>query len=428
MEGIDIGIVGAGVAGLHLALYLQKHAIPVTLYAEKTAEQQRTGRLPNTAAHWGNTRVRERELGVNHWDGEQGGKFGNFCFYFYIGIEPPLIFRGDFIEPGITIDQRIYLAKLLEDFEERGGSVVIGTLQANDLEALSEKHDLVVVSSGRGSLTQLFPRVPERSPYMQPQRLICTGIYHGIAQRDPMGVGLHLSPGHGELFEMPYFTFDGPQMALFFELVPGGDLEPLMQVRYDEDPKGFEATVLQALKDHFPTTLERLNTAEFGVTRPQDVLQGSITPTVRRAYARLDNGKFVLAMGDVHVVNDPLMGQGSNAASHAAFVVGQAIIEDDLAFDERWCRRTEACLWDYVGDVTEWNNYMLQVPPPMNVVQVLVAASQNKAVANVFADNFRTPGRNWDMLASPERTIAFLQKYGCESPLLNASESTAETR
>jgi 2-polyprenyl-6-methoxyphenol hydroxylase-like FAD-dependent oxidoreductase len=423
MEGI--GIVGAGVAGLHLALYLQQHNVPVTLYAEKTAEQQREGRLPNTAAHWGNTRVRERELGVNHWDGLLDGKFGNFCFHFYIGIDPPLIFRGDFIEPGITIDQRIYLARLLEDFEERGGKVVIGSLQASDLEPLSEQHDLVVVSSGRGSLTQLFPRMPERSPYTQPQRLICTGIYHGVPQREPIGVGLHISPGHGELFEMPYWTFDGAQMALFFELVPGGGMERLMQVRYEEDPKGFESTVLDVLKEHFPSTYERLNRAEIGVALPQDVLQGSITPTVRRAYTRLENGKYVLAMGDVHVVNDPLMGQGANAASHAAFVVGQAILEDNLAFDERWCRRTEARLWDFVGDVTEWNNYMLQVPMPLNVVQLLLAASQNKAVADVFADNFRRPGRNWDILASPERTIAFLHQYGSEAPLLSAGEPAA---
>lgn len=414
-----IGIVGAGVAGLHLALYLQKHAIPVTLYAEKTAEQQRSGQLPNAAAHWANTRARERELGVNHWDGELGGRFGLFCYHYSIGMKPPLIFRGDLLEPGMSIDQRLYLAKLLEDFEERGGSVVIGPLQASDLEPLSQKHDLVVVSSGHRSLTQLFPRVPEHSPYTQPQRLLCAGIYHGITQRDPIGVGINISPEHGQVFELPYLTFDGLQTALVFEIVPGGDLERLMQV-YAEDPKGFESTVLKALRDHFPSTLECINTAEFEVSRPQDVLQGAITPTVRRAYTRLESGKFVMAMGDAHVVNDPLIGQGANAASHAAFVVGQAILEDNLAFDERWCHRTETRLWDYVSAVTELSNYMLQVPTPLNAVQLLVAASQNKAIADVYADNFRAPSRNWDILASPERTAAFLRKFGCESPLSTA--------
>jgi hypothetical protein len=121
--------------------------------------------------------------------------------------------------------------------------------------------------------------------------------------------------------------------------------------------------------------------------------------------------------GDVHVANEPLMGQGANAASHAAFVVGQAILQDHLAFDERWYQRTETRLWDYVSAVTEWNNYMLQVPLPLNVKQLLVAASRNKAIADVYADNFRAPNRNWDILASPERTAAFLRKFGRESAL-----------
>jgi 2-polyprenyl-6-methoxyphenol hydroxylase-like FAD-dependent oxidoreductase len=236
---------------------------------------------------------------------------------------------------------------------------------------------------------------------------------------------MNIAHGYDQLVELPYWTFEGLQTVLSFAMVPGSDLERLMQVRYEEDPKGFESTVLKALRDHFPSARERINTAEFGVARPQDVLQGAITPTVRRAYAQLENGKFVLAMGDVHVVNDPLMGQGANAASHAAFVVGQAILEDSLAFGERWCQRTETRLWDSVSAATEWNNYMLQVPLPLNVVQLLVTASQNKAIADMFADNFRAPSRNWDILASPERTAAFLQQFGCESPPLHAREPAA---
>ena len=99
---------------------------------------------------------------------------------------------------------------------------------------------------------------------------------------------------------------------------------------------------------------------------------------------------------------------------HAAFVVGQAILEDHLAFDERWCHRTEARLWAYVSAVTEWSNHMLQLPGPPNAAQLMAAASQNKAIADVYADNFRAPSRNWDILASPERTAAFLRQFGCE--------------
>src|SRR5262249_22169778 len=62
-----MGIVGAGVAGLHLALYLQKHGVPVTLYAERSPDEVRAGRLLNTQALLGAARARTVALGVNHW-------------------------------------------------------------------------------------------------------------------------------------------------------------------------------------------------------------------------------------------------------------------------------------------------------------------------------------------------------------------------
>jgi 2-polyprenyl-6-methoxyphenol hydroxylase-like FAD-dependent oxidoreductase len=412
MDGI--GVVGGGIAGLHLALFLQKHGVPVTVYAERRPDEVRGGRIMNTAAHWCSTRARERELGINFWDDRIAAE----CFNFYVGLPQPLWFRGDHQEAGICIDQRVILPRLLEEFESRGGTAVYGQVQAADLDELSEKHDLVVISSGRGSLTELFPRLPELSPYTRPQRLITTGLYEGIRNTDPPGVIFGASPGNGEIFVLPYHTLDGQVGTLFFEAVPGGGLEHLMQIRYEDDPKQFEATMLQAVKDHFPVVLDYVDLPSFKVHRPLDILQGAIIPTVRRAYARLDNGRYVMAIGDVHVVNDPLLGQGSNAASHAAFVMGNAIVEDGLTFDERFCRRTEAQMWDFLSDVTEWNNYMLQVPLPMSAAQMLVVASQVKPVADAFATNFAYPRRNWDVLASPERTAAFLHRLGIEPPVL----------
>ena len=63
-----VGIIGSGIAGLHLGLLLQKHGIGVTIYTEKTAEQQLCARLSNIVIRSVPTRERERLLGVNHWD------------------------------------------------------------------------------------------------------------------------------------------------------------------------------------------------------------------------------------------------------------------------------------------------------------------------------------------------------------------------
>jgi hypothetical protein len=50
--------MGAGTAGLHLALPLQQRGLSPTLYAERPPDEVRAGRLPNTVAHHHRTRGR----------------------------------------------------------------------------------------------------------------------------------------------------------------------------------------------------------------------------------------------------------------------------------------------------------------------------------------------------------------------------------
>jgi hypothetical protein len=68
---------------------------------------------------------------------------------------------------------------------------------------------------------------------------------------------------------------------------------------------------------------------------PGDTLQGALTPVVREDYTQLSSGKFALAMGDTHVVVDPIIGQGDNSASYSAWMVGEAIVTD-LVYYERF--------------------------------------------------------------------------------------------
>ena len=46
----NIGIVGSGIAGLHLGLFLQKHGVDATIYSDRSPDQIRAGRLPNLVA------------------------------------------------------------------------------------------------------------------------------------------------------------------------------------------------------------------------------------------------------------------------------------------------------------------------------------------------------------------------------------------
>ncbi|MDS1270341.1 hypothetical protein RIF23_08540 [Lipingzhangella sp. LS1_29] len=60
----DIGIVGSGVAGLHLGLYLRQHDVPVTIYSDRSPQQIAQSWLPNSVAHHHVALERERALKV----------------------------------------------------------------------------------------------------------------------------------------------------------------------------------------------------------------------------------------------------------------------------------------------------------------------------------------------------------------------------
>jgi 2-polyprenyl-6-methoxyphenol hydroxylase-like FAD-dependent oxidoreductase len=402
----SIGIVGSGIAGLHLGLFLQRHGRDTTLYSERSPDQIRASRLPNLVVRFDRTLGRERELGVNHWDFPDFGVFG---VHMHIGLEPPIVWKGSSKRPASGVDMRIYQASLLEDFAGRGGKVVVGALQASDVASLSGQHRLMVVASGRGSLTTMFPRDPARSPYTHPQRLLVGAFFRGLNFPDPLGVIYTITPGNGEIFQAPFTTFEGRTCSLLVEAIPGQAFEVITRLSYEHDPKQFEATLLELLRRHAPPIYELVDMKEFGVTRPLDVLQGAITPTVRRGYAPLGNGTFAMALGDTHLLNDPIIAQGGNTASKCAWVLGQALLQD-RPLDETFCRETEQQLWEAGRAATQWTNMMLQPPPP-HVMELFAAATQNKRLADELVENFNVPERNWEVFGNLEGAAALLARH-----------------
>lgn len=408
MTGGSVGIVGGGVAGLHLALFLQQHGVPNVLYTERTPDELRNARLLNTVAHFAHTRERERALGVNHWD-DSGVSYD--CHYHYIGGEQPLVFRGDFSRPGLAVDHRVLLSRLQEDYEDRGGTIRLGSLTLEDVDRLGAEHDLVVVATGKAGLAgELFPRDDARSPYSEPQRVLSAGLYTGVAYpEETLGVSLGVSPGNGELIEIPIHTAAGNATALLFENVPGGDLEVLARASYPEDPAAFERLVLDKLRAHYPLVFERVDHASFALLGERDLLQGAVTPTVRSGWASLPSGALALAVGDAHVLVDPVIGQGSNAASYSAWQVGEAIL-DGGPYDERFCASVDERRCEFVWSAAALTNAMLQPPPP-HVVGLLVAMAGNKSIADDFTENFNHPDRQLANLASPDATAAYIASF-----------------
>lgn len=404
-----IGVVGAGIAGLHLGLLLQQTGIEATIFTEHTPEQLRASRLPNIVVRSAPTRERERQLGVAHWD-TIGVNLTHYAFH--LAGEHPLAFIGVFGQPAMSVDMRIYCSRLLEDFIQRGGDVRYGMLQAGDLARLSEEFDLVVAATGRGALGALFPRIAERSPFSAPQRLCVGGLFRGVALEPHPALGVTIARGHGEILSFPVFSFEPGLAGIAFESIAGGAFETVARMRYADDPRRFETTVVDLLRTYAPAIHVRIDPDTFALSHPLDLCHAAITPAARVGYIRLDNGRYVVALGDAHVVNDPIIGQGANTAVYAAWTLGAAIRET-RTYDEVFCREVERRVWAFTGPVTAGTNARLGPPQP-HLLQVLLAAARDQVVADGYAWGFNHPDRFWSAMASPEGAAAFLANLTSE--------------
>jgi hypothetical protein len=400
-----IGIIGSGIAGLQLGLGLRQQGIAATIYSERTPDEQLTRQLSNMVARNGPTRERERRLGVNHWDSA-----AHDMAQLSVWIKgTPIAFSGSMGPPAQAVDMRIYWARLLEDFSSRGGRVVIRTVESNELESVASRHDLLVVASGRANLSAIFPRVPEHSPYTNPQRLCICGLFRGVAYSEPCALEVNVTPGSGEILVVPMQSFEPDLTGIGFLATTGGQFEPLRHLRYKDDPLMFIVTVLNLLKEHAPTVYERIDSVRFDLSRPLDLAYAAITPTVHRGFVDLPNGRTIMALGDSHVVIDPITGQGANSASHAAHVLCEAIGSADT-FDRTFCQGVEQQICSYAVPVSDASNARLQ-PPTAHFRQILGAASRDQTLADVYADGYNHPDRFWAIASSPERTAALLNEF-----------------
>ena len=217
-----------------------------------------------------------------------------------------------------------------------------------------------------------------------------------------------MAPGHGELIDIPILTFGGMASALLFENIPGGDLEELANLRYEQNPKSFIRKVLTKLELHHPHIYNRIDTDAFDICAPNDILQGGVTPMLRRSTLNLGNEKFAVAAGDVHCTVDPLLGQGANIASYSALVLAEEIAKD-TALDARFCERVEWRRQERVLCASRWTNMMLQPPSP-EMMDLTMAMSCSPLLANEFTNNFNYPERQWDRLASPQRIRTWIDE------------------
>ncbi|MGM1062180.1 styrene monooxygenase/indole monooxygenase family protein [Saccharothrix sp. Mg75] len=400
-----IGIVGSGISGLQLALRLQQLGLPATVYSAQSATELASGRPRNFPARFGPTQRREEQLGTVAW---RSADAQVRAWSVAIGVDgPPQRFLADLDPPSSVVDFRVYLPHLLEVFVERGGDVRFGPSRVDDV---ARRHDLVVVANGDRSVRELFPRDDARSPYREPQRILCSGLYHGIREDVPHSLDLYFLPGIGEIFRIPFLSPRGRADVLAFEAVPGGPLEAVSHVDADGDPATFHRDVLALVAEFAPDLRDRVDVGDFGLIGPGEVAQGGVTPVVRRQWTRLDGGRCAIAIGDAWITNDPLTAQGANLGSHSAFALAGLIAGASGRLDEEFCGRAAERLWEHARHVVEWSNAFL-APPPPHVVELLGKAAEDKRIADAFVNMFHDPVAMWRTLNGPDGVRSFLADF-----------------
>jgi 2-polyprenyl-6-methoxyphenol hydroxylase-like FAD-dependent oxidoreductase len=408
-------IVGAGQAGLQLALSLRKHGYDVTVMSARTPEEIRAGRIMSTQCMFGPALRYERDYDLDLWE-HQAPDIGGIG----LSVAGPdgsraLDWVSELDEKAQSVDQRVKMAGWLESLEDHGGTVVYHGVTTSDLDALTKLYDLTIVAAGKGELVQLFDRDPERSPYTSPQRVLSVSYVHGMAPRpehpDLAAVRFNAVPGVGELFMIPAYTLSGPCDILFFEGVPGGPLDC-----WQDRPAAAEhlGRMLELVRTYVPWEYERCGAVEL--TDDRAVLTGGYTPVVRRPVGELPSGGRVLGMADVVVANDPITGQGSNNASRCAAAYLRSILERaDQPFDETWMRATFDDYWADARHATVWTNAML-MPPPPHVMNILGTAGAIPAVARRFVNGFADPSDFANWFLSPDKAQAYLASVGAPAP------------
>ncbi|MFI9361383.1 styrene monooxygenase/indole monooxygenase family protein [Kitasatospora sp. NPDC053057] len=401
-------IVGAGQAGLQLALGLQSHGYDVTLLTDRDAQEVRDGRVLSTQCMFDSALRTERALGLDLW-AEQAPRIEGVG----LSVGGPEAVRvidwvGRLDAHAQSVDQRLKMSTWLEAFSARGGRVELRQVSAADLEHLAGSYDLVLVASGKGKSASLFERDEERSPYLRPQRALAVSYVYGLAPRpehDFPAVRCNLVPGIGEFFTLPALTAAGPCDILLWEAQPGGPADAFDGIR---DPAEHLRVMLELMKAFTPWEYDRTR-AGVELTDAGATLAGRFTPVVRRPVGELPGGQAVLGVADVVVTNDPITGQGANNAAKCAALYLEAILaHGDKPFDRDFQQSAFDRFWaETARAVTAWTNAML-APAPPHAVELFAAAGQVPAVADRFANSFNDPADVEEWLLDPEKAAAYL--------------------
>ncbi|WP_288364017.1 styrene monooxygenase/indole monooxygenase family protein [uncultured Acinetobacter sp.] len=407
----NVAIVGAGQSGLQLGLSLLETGYTVTIVTNRTADEIRQGKVMSSQCMFHTALQTERDVGLNFWEEQcpavEGIGFtlvkpetGDAAFSWSARLE----------RYAQSVDQRVKMPYWIEEFERRGGKLIIQDVGIDELEQLTAEYELVLLAAGKGEVVKQFERDAQRSTFDKPQRALALTYVKGMKPISPYSrVTFNVIPGVGEYFCFPALTVNGPCEIMVFEGIPEGPMDCWQDAKTPEQHLQMSKDILNT---YLPWEAERCS--EIELTDAGGYLSGRFAPSVRKPILTLPSGRKVFGMADALVVNDPITGQGSNNAAKCSKIYFDAILaRDSQEFSSEWMQQTFESYWNYAETVVAWTNSLL-VPPEPQMIDVLAAASQNQAIASTIANNFDDPRQFAPWWFDQSAAQRFIQSKQCQ--------------
>lgn len=407
-----IAIIGAGQSGLLLGIGLVKNNIETTIFSDRTPEQILTGRIMSSQVLFDNALNIERELGLNFWDGYCPNNTAICLQVAGPGNPMPVIqWRGDVDQPFQAVDQRIKFSTWINEFKRLGGNFVLRNINEADLDSISHNYDLVIICTGKSELKKIFDVDQSKTIFNKPARSLAQFYVHGMEPSRYSELSVNIIPNVGEYFTPPALTTSGYCNMMLFEGLPGGELDC-----WDDFPNSSAKLeyARKFLEKYIPWEARRCQ--NIALTDDHAALIGKYTPQVRKPIHKLASGKYILGMGDVVVLNDPIAGQGANNATKCAKIYLSRILENlQGQFDSQWMQNTFDLYWEHAQWATKWSNLLL-LPLPGYLVHLLSAAEKNKELANFLSNGFNDPASLFPWVESETAANQLIEKCMSEKP------------
>lgn len=407
----NVAIVGAGQSGLQLGLSLLETGYTVTIVTNRTADEIRQGKVMSSQCMFHTALQTERDVGLNFWEEQCPAVEGiGFTLVNPETGDAAFSWSARLKRYAQSVDQRVKMPYWIEEFERRGGKLIIQDVGIDELEQLTAEYELVLLAAGKGEVVKQFERDAQRSTFDKPQRALALTYVKGMKPISPYSrVTFNVIPGVGEYFCFPALTVNGPCEIMVFEGIPEGPMDCWQDAKTPEQHLQMSKDILNT---YLPWEAERCS--EIELTDAGGYLSGRFAPSVRKPILTLPSGRKVFGMADALVVNDPITGQGSNNAAKCSKIYFDAILaRDSQEFSSEWMQQTFESYWNYAETVVAWTNSLL-VPPEPQMIDVLAAASQNQAIASTIANNFDDPRQFAPWWFDQSAAQRFIQSKQCQ--------------